>query len=205
MEGRWSDDAELARRIASGDSASLTALVESLHRPLLRVAEAWLGPGAAAEDLVQETWEAVIDHIDGFQARASLRTWITRILVNRAKTQTSRAKRFTELERLDRAADVPGVSFNRLGFSDAPLAYATGPEEALVQLRARHWLAEALAALPPTQRAVVTLRDVEEWTSKEVCNVLGISESNQRVLLHRGRAKLRAALAEVLAQERHTC
>jgi RNA polymerase sigma-70 factor (ECF subfamily) len=198
----WAEDLELARRIASGDEAALTALVAQLHAPLHRVAQAWLGSSAPADDLVQEIWETVIDHVADYEGRASLRTWITRILVNRAKTRLSRAKSHIALDEAELSGELAGASFNRLGFWSAAPGYALGPEEALVQHRAREWLVGALEALPPAQRAVVTLRDVEEWTPEEVCNALGVSESNQRVLLHRGRAKLRAALQATLDQER---
>ena len=205
MSKSWAEDLELARGITAGDEARLTELVRRLHGPLRRVAQAWLGPGANADDLVQETWEAVIDHLADYEGRASLRTWITRILVNRAKTKLSRAKPHIDIEAAELAGDLPGTSFSSLGLWTGQPSYATGPEEALIRQRAREWLGVALAELPPAQRAVVTLRDVEEWTSEEVCNALGLSESNQRVLLHRGRARLRAALQTTLDQERTPC
>jgi RNA polymerase sigma-70 factor, ECF subfamily len=205
MSKSWADDLALAQGIAAGDDARLTALVRRLHGPLRRVAQAWLGPGAGAEDLVQETWEAVIDHVSDYEGRASLRTWITRILVNRAKTRLARAKPHIDIAEAELAGELPGTSFGTLGLWAGQPSYATGPEEALVRQRAREWLGGALEALPPAQRAVVTLRDVEEWTSEEVCNALGLSESNQRVLLHRGRAKLRAALQATLDRERTAC
>jgi RNA polymerase sigma-70 factor, ECF subfamily len=205
MSKSWAEDLVLARGIAAGDEAGLTDLVRRLHGPLRRVAQAWLGPGASAEDLVQETWEAVIDHVADYEGRASLRTWITRILVNRAKTKLSRAKPHVDFDEAELSGELPGTSFSALGLWTGQPSYATGPEEALVRQRAREWLGVALEGLPPAQRAVVTLRDVEEWTSEEVCNALGLSESNQRVLLHRGRARLRAALEEALRQERHPC
>jgi RNA polymerase sigma-70 factor, ECF subfamily len=205
MTTAWSEDLELAQRIVAGDGRALSALVRLLHRPLRRVAEAWVGPGASAEDLVQETWEAVIDHVAEYEGRASLRTWITRILVNKSKTRLARAKPHIDLAELETQTDAAAGSFGPNGFWSVTPSYALGPEEALIQQRARQWLVEALADLPPAQRAVVTLRDVEEWTAEEVCNALGLSESNQRVLLHRGRAGLRAALEQELLQERRSC
>ena len=205
MTNAWSEDLALAQRIVGGDDRALSSLVSSFHRSLRRVAEAWVGSGATAEDLVQETWEAVIDHVATYEGRASLRTWITRILVNKAKTRLSRAKPHIDLEELETEVEIAGGSFGPHGFWSATPSYALGPEEALIQQQAHQWLTRALEELPAAQRAVVTLRDVEDWTSEEVCNALGLSESNQRVLLHRGRARLRAALEEALRQERRPC
>lgn len=187
------DDREIARRIRDGDESAFGALIDALHRPLLSVAEAYVGRGADAEDLVQQTWLSVADHIDSFEGRSSLRWWITRILVNAARTRVGRAKRVVSFD----PNDEPAPAESRLSavgvFTSFPV-YASAPEEALLRKEASGWLVEALAALPPIQRTVVTLRDVEEWTAEEVCNALEISESNQRVILHRGRQRLRAAL-----------
>lgn len=143
-----------------------------------------------AEDLVQETWEAVAKHAVEFEARSSLRTWITRILVNRAMTRRTREKRFVPLEEEDDSAP---TGFSSLGFWAVVPANAIGPEEAMIRREATVWLVAALEELPAAQKAVVTLRDMEEWTSEEVCNALELSESNQRVLLHRGRQRLQKA------------
>lgn len=200
-EGRPIDDADLAARVRAGDAAALGRLVDALHGPLLRIAAGWVGRGAAAEDLVQETWLAVVDHLAEFEGRSSLRTWIVRILVNRAKTRRERDRRFVPLEDEDAAGDAPGTAFSRLGLWTHTPARAPGPEAALLRKEASGWLVAALDALPPVQRSVVVLRDVEEWTSDEVCNALGLSESNQRVLLHRGRQRLRAALEAAVRGE----
>ncbi|MCC6522155.1 MAG: RNA polymerase sigma factor [Polyangiaceae bacterium] len=202
MQAQWSSDRERAALVAAGDERALASLCAELHRPLCRVAEAYVGAGALAEDLVQETWEAVIDHIASFEARSSLRTWVTRILVNRAKTRLARDGRTVSLEAAAEAGEDPTEAFGAGGFWRAAPAYAVGPEQALVERQAAEWLGRALATLPTAQRTVVTLRDVEDWTSDEVCNALGLSESNQRVLLHRGRTRLRAALEQALRAER---
>jgi RNA polymerase sigma-70 factor (ECF subfamily) len=188
------DEDALATRARAGDAAALGALVDALHGSLLRLAASWVGRGAAAEDLVQETWLAVVDHLGDFEGRSSVRTWIARILVNRAKTRRERERRFVPLEEEDDVDAAPGTSFSALGLWTRTPAHAGGPEAALLRKEASGWLVGALDALPPVQRSVVVLRDVEEWTSDEVCNALGLSESNQRVLLHRGRLRLRAAL-----------
>jgi len=182
----------LVDRIRSGDEAVLAELVDTLHRPLLRIAETYVGRGPTAEDVVQETWVAVVDHLGDFEGRSALKTWIARILVNKAKTRRVRDKRF--VSQGDDDGELLEGRFSGLGFWKGTPAFASGPEEALLGKEASGWLVAALEALPETQRAVVTLRDVEEWTSEEVCNALGLSESNQRVLLHRGRQRLRAAL-----------
>lgn len=187
-------DSELIARLRSGDESALASLVDALHRPLLRIAESYVGRGATAEDLVQETWLSVVDHLEDFEGRSALKTWIVRILVNKAKTRKTRDRRF--VPQGDDEADILGDRFSGLGLWKGIPAYADGPEQALLGKEASGWLVDALAALPDTQRAVVTLRDIEEWTSEEVCNALGLSESNQRVILHRGRQRLRAALED---------
>ncbi|MGZ3423925.1 MAG: RNA polymerase sigma factor [Polyangiales bacterium] len=187
-------------RIQAGDEAALGELVDAYHRPLLRIAEAYVGRGATAEDILQETWVAVVDNLGGFEGRSALKTWIVRILVNKAKTRRARDKRF--VPQGDDDVEVLDGRFSGLGFWKGMPAYATGPEEALLGKEASGWLVAALEALPETQRAVVTLRDVEEWTSEEVCNALGLSDSNQRVILHRGRQRLRAVLEERVRETR---
>jgi RNA polymerase sigma-70 factor, ECF subfamily len=190
----WGSDRELVSRILAGDDAAFTSLIDALHRPLARIAEAYVGRGPAVDDLLQDTWAAVIDHLRDYEGRAALRTWITRILVNRAATRRERERRFVSLETEE--GEEPEARFSARGFWAAEPAFAAGPEEALLRREASGWLVAALEALPPLQKAVVTLRDVEEWSSEEVCNALELSESNQRVLLHRGRQRLRAALEE---------
>ena len=199
MTGGEQSEAEVVARLRAGDESALAQLVDVLHRPLLRIAETYVGRGATAEDIVQETWVSVVDHLEDFEGRSALKTWIVRILVNKAKTRRTRDKRFVSHEDdEDGSLDHRFLDhrFSGLGFWKGMPEFARGPEEALLGKEARGWLSAALEALPEAQRAVVTLRDVEEWTSEEVCNALGVSESNQRVLLHRGRQRLRAALED---------
>ena len=195
MTGGEQSEAEVVARLRAGDESALAQLVDVLHRPLLRIAETYVGRGATAEDIVQETWVSVVDHLEDFEGRSALKTWIVRILVNKAKTRRTRDKRFVSHEDNDET-DPLDNRFSGLGFWKGMPEFARGPEETLLGKEARGWLTAALEALPEAQRAVVTLRDVEEWTSEEVCNALGVSESNQRVLLHRGRQRLRAALED---------
>ncbi|MGO8995964.1 MAG: RNA polymerase sigma factor [Polyangiaceae bacterium] len=194
------DDAALLAQLRAGDEGAFRALVRGQHRALLRVAMAFVESQAAAEEIVQDTWLAVIAALDQFEGRSSLRTWIGRILVNRAKTRGVRDRRtvpFSALTPEDEAPTEP-ERFAANGFWCAPpRPHATtddAPEALVLRKEARTHIERELEALPPAQRTVVTLRDLEGWSSEEVCNVLEVSETNQRVLLHRGRTRLRAAL-----------
>ena len=191
------DDAELLRRLRGGDDAAFRELVRSLHGALTKVALAFVGSRAAAEEVVQDTWMAVIAGLAQFEGRASLRTWIGHILVNRAKTRGVRDKRVVPLSAEDdAAADAHEAErFGPRGFWAAPpTAWDKAPEALTLRKEACEHIEREIAALPPTQGAVVMLRDMEGWSSDEVCAALEITEANQRVLLHRGRARLRAAL-----------
>lgn len=195
------DETELVHRLRTGDEAAFAALVDGMHPALLRLAEPFVGRGPSAEEVVQDTWVAVLDGLDRFEGRSSLRTWIGSILVNRAKTRRARDRREQALFCVE-PEDLPEEGrFNPLGFwSEAPPRVPL-PDDALARKRARERLLVEIERLPEGQRVVVTLRDVSEWSAEEVCNVLGLSETNQRVLLHRARARLRAALARYLGKE----
>ena len=150
---------------------------------------------------------AAIEGISRFELRSSLRTWLFRILVNRARTRATREARtvpmslLTDQDLEDRPAVDP-ERFNRAGFWKAPPSAWDGqPEGLLMHKQARALLLQEIDALPPGQKAVLTLRDMEEWTSEEVCNVLGLTETNQRVLLHRARSRLRSAMERHLGRE----
>jgi RNA polymerase sigma-70 factor (ECF subfamily) len=191
------DDAVLVSRLRDGDEAAFRELVGSMHRGLLRVAVAFVESPSAAEEVVQETWLAVVAQIDGFEGRSSLRTWIGTILSNRAKTRGVRDKRSVPFSSLTRE-DVDPVEperFNAGGtWSLPPARWDDAPESLVLRKEAREAIERELKTLPEAQRTVVVLRDLEGWSSEEVCNVLEISETNQRVLLHRGRQRLRGAL-----------
>lgn len=191
------DDADLVRRLRDGEEAAFRDLVRSSHRALVGVALAYVGSHAAAEEVVQETWTAVVSQLDRFEGRSSLRTWIGAILVNRARTRAVRDKRTIPFSSLapEESADVEPERFTPGGvWGQPPRRAPDGPEDLALRKEAREAIDRELQTLPETQRTVVVLRDVEGWTSEEVCNVLGVSETNQRVLLHRGRMRLRAAL-----------
>jgi RNA polymerase sigma-70 factor, ECF subfamily len=189
------------------------ALVRMHNASMLRVAQIYVSSRAVAEEVVQETWIAVLSGIDRFEGRSSLKTWIYRILGNIAKTRAQREGRTLPFSALENPGRVPEAAVGPDRFLDsehprwpghwasAPRSWDTIPEERLLGRETRGVIEVALARLPAAQRTVVSLRDVEGWSSEEVCNALEISETNQRVLLHRGRSKMRAALEEYLAED----
>jgi RNA polymerase sigma-70 factor (ECF subfamily) len=196
-----SDDPAIVERLRAGDEASFRELVRTMHGPLIKLASAFVGTQAAAEEVVQETWLAVVTELDRFEARSSLRTWIGSILVNRAKTRGVRDKRSVPFSALEGDSDEPfePERFSAGGFwTDPPRRWDA--ESLVLRKEARNAIERELETLPPAQRTVVALRDVAEWSAEEVCNVLEITETNQRVLLHRGRARLRTALERYHAQ-----
>jgi RNA polymerase sigma-70 factor, ECF subfamily len=172
------------------------------------VAQARVRTRAVAEEVVQETWLAVLHGLDRFEGRSSLKTWIFRILTNIAITRGTRESRCLPFSSLaEREADEPDEPVDASRFLPAdhdrwPHHWALGPtrwetpEEGLLTGETRDCILRAVDALPPAQRTVITMRDIEGWPSGEVCDALGISEGNQRVLLHRARSKVRAAVEE---------
>jgi len=202
------DDAHLITQLRQRNEDAFIALVEQYHTSLVRLANIYVNDEAVAEDVAQETWLGVIKGLDRFEGRSSLKTWIFTILTNRAKTRAQREKRtlpFSALEALDfLEPGEPSVDPERFKPPDTPewaghwLSKPTpwdfSPESSLLSKELRVRVEEAVAVLPPGPRAVITMRDLEGWTSEEVCNVLGISETNQRVLLHRARSKVRRAI-----------
>lgn len=199
------DDGELVERILAGDRAALRRLVEREHAALLRLAKTIVRQRERAEDVVQDAWVAILRSLGGFERRSSLRTWMARIVVNRAKTVGQREARWipfsAEAEQPDEAID-PSAFGPRGFWESAPGKWSDAtPDKLLAEQRVRAIIEAELATLPPGQRAVLTLRDLEGWDAQEVCNALEITESNQRVLLHRARCRLRDALAKILGAE----
>jgi RNA polymerase sigma-70 factor (ECF subfamily) len=194
-------EAALVLRLQSGDEAAFAAVVDDLHGRLLGLARTFTSSPALAEDIVQETWLAVIRGLHGFEARSTLRTWIFGIMVRRARTMASREARRAEVpiepwrENSEATEEwVPGAG--RVGlWKEALVPWEQEDPAALVRSReALGVIHEALEALPASQRQVVILRDVEDVGPADVCNILGVSETNLRVLLHRGRSRIRRAL-----------
>lgn len=198
-ESRTEPDDAVLERLLAGDEAAFSALVTAHQGSLLRLALTFVSDYGAAEEVVQETWLGVIKGLKTFERRASLKTWIFRILVNRARTRGARDGRTLNVSALqDPDGDDAGLldRFSAGGrWVQPPSSWqARDPEDLLLRAETAECLERAIASLPASQRAVVTLRDVEGIGAQEVCNILAISETNQRVLLHRARARVRAML-----------
>jgi RNA polymerase sigma-70 factor, ECF subfamily len=208
LNGLSADDVRLVCGLRDGDEHVFEEVVNRYHPSLVRVARGYVGAQAVAEEVVQETWIAVIEGISRFEGRSSLKTWLYRILVYRAQSLGERERRTISMTDLaGETEDGPQVAPERFRGADALWAghWATPPrhwdgatEERLLAGETRSILEAAVDALPPSQRLVITLRDIHGLTANEVCDLLSITEGNQRVLLHRGRAKVREALEEYL-------
>jgi RNA polymerase sigma-70 factor, ECF subfamily len=197
-------DARLVEGLRAGDEEVFTELIRELNPSLLRVARMFVPTAAVAEDVVQETWLAVLNGIDRFEGRSSLKTWIFRILTNTAKTRGERERRSVPFSALDPedGGFEPAVERSRFtGTGHWAVLPRAWPEDRLLAKETRAVVERAIERLPPSQRTVITLRDVEGWTADEVRNALELSETNQRVLLHRARAKVRRTLEQYLTEE----
>ena len=203
------DDLELLARLRRGDEAAFTQLVERLHGPMLRVAMAHVGNRAVAEEVAQDAWVGVLAQLDRFEGRSSLRTWVLRIVANRARTRAVRERRTLPFSSLDGLGEPgrPAVEPQRFlpaghrwagHWASPPRSWGEVPEERLLSAETRAEVERAVERLPPAQRAVITLRDVEQMTAAETCQLLGLTEGNQRVLLHRARSGVRRALERYL-------
>jgi RNA polymerase sigma-70 factor (ECF subfamily) len=207
-------DAETVRALRAGEESAFVTLVEQYHPSLVRLAGIYVRDRAVAEEVAQETWLAMLRGLDRFEQRSSLKTWLFRILVNRARTRAKREGRSIPFSamRADSPAhdDDAAVDAERFlpaehrwpgHWRHAPESWDEIPEERVLSEETQQVIRQAIDALPHTQREVITLRDVEGWAPAEVCNVLSISESNQRVLLHRARSRVRGALEKHLKSE----
>jgi RNA polymerase sigma-70 factor (ECF subfamily) len=206
-------DAELLTRLRRGDEQAFGTLVERYSATMLHVARLHVRDKQAAEEVVQETWLAVVKGLERFEERSTLKTWLFRILTNRAKTRGEREARcvpFSSLVAADVSGDDPAVDADRFqgptdrypgGWAAPPANWETLPDVRLLSQETLGRVAAAIDVLPPAQRAVIRLRDVEGWESDEVCDLLGLSHGNQRILLHRARSKVRTALERYLADE----
>jgi len=203
------DDLELLARLRRGDEAAFTQLVERLHGPMLRVAMIHVGNRAVAEEVAQDAWVGVLAQLDRFEGRSSLRTWVLRIVANRARTRAVRERRTLPFSSLDGAAEPgrPAVEPERFlpaghrwagHWASPPRSWGDVPEERLLSAETRAEVGRAVELLPPAQRAVITLRDVEGMTAAETCELLELTEGNQRVLLHRARSRVRRVLERYL-------
>jgi RNA polymerase sigma-70 factor (ECF subfamily) len=200
-----SNEAALLARLRSGDRAAFAELVRRHAGSLLRLARSLTRNEAVAEEAVQETWLAALDGLDRFEGRSSLRTWLFHILANKARTRAARERRSIPFSALADPDDGGAPSeeveaFDAAGAWKAPPgSWSDATPERLAQdAETRAAVEAAIAGLPPGQRAVITLRDVEGLDADEICNVLAITVTNQRVLLHRARARVREALSRHL-------
>ena len=205
-----SSDANVVAALRGGDEAAFAALVDQYQGTLTRLAMLFVLDRAVAEDVVQETWLGLLRGLDQFEGRASLKTWLFRILTNRARTRASREARsvpFSALADSEVETFEPAVDPSRFRDADdrwpghwrvAPTADDL-PEQRVLADELATRIRAAVDGLPPAQREVVTLRDIKGWTGPEVSQALELSDANQRVLLHRGRSKVRAVLETYLA------
>jgi RNA polymerase sigma-70 factor (ECF subfamily) len=199
-------DDVLLEALRRGDEAAFMALVARHGPVMMRIARAYVGSAAVAEEIVQEAWVGVLESLPRFEGRSSLKTWLLRILKNIASRRAGQERRsvpFSALEGDDPDADEPSVAPERFldpqerwagHWASTPRRFGDVPDERLFARETLGAVEEAMLDLPLGQRAVIELRDVEGWGAGEVCELLEISEANQRVLLHRARARVRAAL-----------
>lgn len=199
------DDDDVVAALRRGDEATFRRVVAAHHPGLVRAARTFVRTESVAEEVAQDTWLAVIRGLDTFQERSSFKTWLFRILVNQARTRGVRESRITPFSSLvgDGGDHVSSVDADRFESDDgrwpghwraAPTDWGTLPEAVVTSAETRQVIEDAIASLPRNQREVITLRDVEGFSNGEVCDVLELSEGNQRVLLHRARSGVRSML-----------
>lgn len=204
-------ESDLVARLRAGDELAFRELVKRHDRAMRRIALTFVQTPSVADEVVQESWLAVIRGLAAFEGRSSLKTWIFRILVNRAQSRGMRERRVTPFssvighELQEESATVDASCFLPAGstfdgyWAVSPSRFFQLPEERLLSGETTRLVAEAIDALPPRQQQVIRLRDIDGWEAEEVCESLGISAANQRVLLHRARAAVRAALEDHFA------
>jgi RNA polymerase sigma-70 factor (ECF subfamily) len=203
LERRDPTEAELVARLRAGDEAAFEALVARHYATMLAIAQSYVKGRAVAEEVVQETWLAVIRGLDRFEGRSSLKTWILSILVNQAKTRGTREARIVPFASLAGQDDAPAVPPERFrgagdrypgGWREFPANWHESAEATVQDRETLRVAMRAIAVLPPAQQTVIRMRDVEGYSPAEVCATLDVSEANQRVLLHRARSRVRSAL-----------
>jgi RNA polymerase sigma-70 factor (ECF subfamily) len=196
-------EAELLARLRAGDERAFEELVESYHGMMLAVARTYVRTRAVAEEVVQDAWLAVLKGLDRFEGRSSLKTWILRILVNTAMSRGTREARivpFSSLAPEGEEAAVEPERFRSPGgafpghWNGYPANWRSLPEDQLAERESLEIVKSTIEELPPAQRAVITLRDIQGYSADEVCDALEVSDGNQRILLHRARSRVRAAL-----------
>jgi RNA polymerase sigma-70 factor (ECF subfamily) len=195
-----SSEGELLTRLRAGDEAAFAELVERYHRQLIRLASVFVTRGELAEDVAQETWLALLTGLDKFEARSSLRTWLFQVCVNRARSIGEREHRTVPVEHIEPAVDAE--QFNPSGaWTSPPIPWPDALTSAVHDMAMLESIRAASTELPPMQQLVITMRDIDGLTGRQVCQVLAISEANQRVLLHRGRAHIRHGINEAVLRK----
>ena len=197
------DEAKLVERLREGDEAAFETLVDSYSGLMLSVARSYVKTRAVAEEVLQDAWLGVLQGLERFEGRSSLKTWIISIVINIARTRGAREARsvpFASIAPADEEAAVEPERFR--GAEDAfpghwwayPSNWSERPDEVTLGRETIHVVTEAIEQLPDAQRVVITMRDVAGCSTEEVCATLELTEGNQRVLLHRARSRVRAAL-----------
>jgi RNA polymerase sigma-70 factor (ECF subfamily) len=197
----YSDDTLLVKALCARDVDAFAYLIDRYHASLIRIARLYVPSNEVAEEVVQETWLAVLQGIEHFEQRATLKTWLYRILANIARARGAKEQRtipYADTEDFDEAPAVDPRRFRRFGrhagaWKRPPNPWPE-PEQTVIDADVLATVQRAAGSLPPAQREVLTLRDVLGWNAAEVCDALGISDANQRVLLHRARSSVRGAL-----------
>ena len=205
LVGATVDDQRIIAGLRARNEAVFVEMVDRYHGSLVRVAMRYTPSRAVAEEVVQDTWIGVIEGIDRFEGRSTVKTWLYKILIYRARARGERERRTTPMSALEHDDSSPSVPTERFQGSDALWAghWATPPqrwdgdaEERLLAGEAREIIDAVIAELPPAQREVIVMRDLSHFTAAEVCDLLDVTEANQRVLLHRARSRVRAALEQ---------
>lgn len=190
------DDADLVSRLRAGDESAFVALIERYQQRMMRLAEMTVGSRAVAEEVTQDTWLAVVRGVERFEGRSSLKTWLFHILLNRARSTAGRELRAGRPElQIDERFDRSGA------WVAPPEPWADRADDRLVAEHLAARVQELLPQLPESQREVVVLRDLEGLSADDVAALVGITDGNQRVLLHRGRAQLRQLLSAEMRAE----
>jgi RNA polymerase sigma-70 factor (ECF subfamily) len=209
-----SEDAALVERLRNRDEAAFLEIVQRHHGSLVRLAQSYVNNRAIAEEVAQETWVAVLQGIDRFEGRSALKTWVFQILINRAKTRGVREARSINFSALSDTNSESGSSVDPSrflssddsqhpgGWVSQPQRWDLTPEQQLLSQECQTFIDQAIANLPELQKEVITLRDVQGWDNEEICTLLGISEANCRVLLHRARSRMRQVLENYLGTPR---
>jgi RNA polymerase sigma-70 factor (ECF subfamily) len=211
VPGDFSDDVVLVKALTARDPEAFAYLLDRYHAPLVRLARQYVPNRAVADEVVQETWLAVIEGINRFEQRSSLKTWLYRVLLNIARTHGEKEQRSIPFATNTITDNDPAVDPHRFrrfalkgrGQWTQPPQPWTEPERRALDAESRAFIEGAVDRLPPDQREVCTMRDLLDWSAVEVCAALGITDANQRVLLHRGRSKVRAALEQHYGEGRY--